>query len=259
MLIDTHFHLDLMENMQALIQDFRSSDIGVMAVGTTPQAFEREIQFCSGVSNIKVGLGFHPQIVKERAQEIDLLLSLIPAAGLIGEVGLDYNSAYASSMEQQLSCFRKAAKTCADYGNKILSIHSAKAAGKTIDELEIAGTFRSCVCIFHWFTGTGTELKRAVKNGAYFSINPKMLRTKSGQEIIKTIPEQSILLETDAPFTAKYESAEQLKQDLIFLVDKISRLRNQDMVDTIERNSTQVFGYYRYQQQLLYSPQKPPN
>ena len=63
MLIDTHFHLDLMENMKSLIREFNNSNTGVIAVGTTPRAYEREKQFCSGVDNIRVGLGFHPQLV----------------------------------------------------------------------------------------------------------------------------------------------------------------------------------------------------
>ena len=92
MLIDTHFHLDLMDNMQSLIQEFRTSDICVFAVGTTPKAYEREAQFCAGVENIKVGVGLHPQLVAERGREINLILNLIKESRFIGEVGLDFNS-----------------------------------------------------------------------------------------------------------------------------------------------------------------------
>jgi TatD DNase family protein len=77
MLTDTHFHLDLMENMQTLIREFRNADVGVIAVGTTPKAYEKEKQFCSGVDNIRIGLGFHPQLVAERESEIDLFLRLV--------------------------------------------------------------------------------------------------------------------------------------------------------------------------------------
>ena len=59
MLIDVHFHLDLMDNMQSLIHEFQTSDVGIIAVGTTPKAFQKEKKFCCGVKNIKVGLGFH--------------------------------------------------------------------------------------------------------------------------------------------------------------------------------------------------------
>lgn len=242
MLIDTHVHLDLMENMQSLICDFCSSDIGIIAVGTTPKAFVRELQFCSGTKNIRVGLGFHPQLVMERSEEIYAFLSLMPKAQYIGEIGLDFNSAYTSSKDEQIKCFRAIVNSCMEQGHKVLSIHSVKAAGAVIDELERARTFQTCKCIFHWFTGNVSERKRAIENGALFSINPRMLRTKSGQETIKAIPEESILLETDAPFTMKYHSAIELRRELMYMVEAISDLREQDMYGIIEKNSAVMWG-----------------
>lgn len=242
MLIDTHFHLDLMENMQPLIRSFFSADIGIMAVGTTPKAYERERHLCSEAKNIRVGLGFHPQLVMERAEDIFEFLSLIPKAQFIGEIGLDFNSAYIHSKEKQIKCFQSIVNACVKDGHKVISIHSVKAAGAVIGELETAGAFQNCKCIFHWFTGTVSELKRAIENGALFSINPNMLRTKSGQETIKAIPEESILLETDAPFTKKYNSVKDLKNELMNMVAAISEIRGQDMNGIIEENSMAVLN-----------------
>lgn len=242
MLIDTHFHLDLMENMQTLIREFSFSDIGIIAVGTTPKAYERERQFCSGVDNIRVGLGIHPQLVAERGQEIDLLLSLVRGCRYIGEVGLDFNSSYIASKEQQLSCFRIIAKVCADEGNKVLSIHSVKAAGVVLDELDRAGTFNNNICIFHWFTGTVAERRRAIDAGAWFSINPKMLKTKSGQENVKAIPAERLLLETDAPFVKKYSSVIELERELQNLIKGIKIIRGEDIRNQIENNCNLIWG-----------------
>lgn len=236
MLIDTHFHLDLMGNMRTLIRGFRNADVGVIAVGTTPKAYEREKQFCSGVDNIRVGLGFHPQLVDERESEIDLFLGLVKTSKYIGEIGLDFNSGYIASKEQQLSNFRKIAKTCADEGNKVLSIHSVKAAGAVIDELEKAGTFRNNMCIFHWFTGTAAERRRAIEAGAWFSINPRMLKTKSGRETIKAIPADRLLLETDAPFVMKIETPRNLVAELEVLETGVNGIRGENLHKQIEKN-----------------------
>lgn len=236
MLIDTHFHLDLMENMKSLIREFNNSNTGVIAVGTTPRAYEREKQFCSGVDNIRVGLGFHPQLVAERESEIDLFLRLVESSGYIGEIGLDFNSAYIASQKQQLSCFQRIAKTCADKGNKVLSIHSVKAAGVVIDELEKAGTLKNNICIFHWFTGTVTERRRAIEAGAWFSINPRMLKTKSGQETIKMIPADRLLLETDAPFTRKFSTAIELTKELLAILKGLEEIRGENINKQVEAN-----------------------
>lgn len=242
MLIDTHFHLDLMNNMQLLIHEFQTSDVGIIAVGTTPKAFEKEKMFCYGEKNIKVGLGFHPQLVSERAYEIDLFLRFVKDSKYVGEIGIDFNSSYIGSKVQQISCFRRIAKACADDGGKVLSIHSVKAAGTIIDELEEAGTFQNCKCIFHWFTGTSAERKRAIENGAFFSINRKMLVTKSGRELVKIIPVDRLLLETDAPFTMKINSIIALKTELLKLVNDISAIRAEDLSEQIEKNSIQIWN-----------------
>ena len=49
------------------------------------------------------------------------------------------------------------------------------------------------------------QLEKAIELGCYFSINPGMLKTKSGMEVIKAIPIDHVLLETDAPFALKVQ------------------------------------------------------
>ena len=240
MLIDTHFHLYLMDNMQILIQEFRTADVGIIAVGTTPKAYTKENKLCFGIDTIRVSLGMHPQLVAEREQELGFFLQLLEKSKFIGEVGLDFNSGHITSKSQQLYCFRKIAKACAEEGGKILSIHSVKAAGVVIEELSVAGTFLNNICIFHWFSGTATERKKAIEAGAWFSINPKMLRTNSGRETIKALPSERILLETDAPFTMKFKTVADLKSELDKLVIGISAIRGEDMFGMIENNSKQV-------------------
>ena len=242
MLIDTHFHLDLMENMQSLIRGFQTSEIGVIAVGTTPKAYMRETYFCTGVRNIKVGLGLHPQLVEEREQEIELFLRLMDGCRYIGEIGLDFNSASVESKEKQMAFFKKTVKACTDEGDKVLSIHSVKAAEAMMDALESAGTFRNNICILHWFTGTTAGWRRAIENDAWFSINPMMLRTKKGQETIKAIPLQRMLLETDAPFTMKVGSVEVLSEELDKLVAGISAIRGENVNGQIQENSAKLFS-----------------
>ena len=63
MIYDAHCHLDLMDNMLEFINEIQNSDMNLFAVGTTPKAYSREIQFCKNARNIHVGLGMHPQLV----------------------------------------------------------------------------------------------------------------------------------------------------------------------------------------------------
>ena len=146
------------------------------------------------------------------------------------EVGLDFNKGYEDSKEMQLICFHKIVRQCAIEGEKVLSIHSVKSAKATIEVLQETGAFNNCKCIFHWFTGSVSERKLAIDNGAYFSINPKMLETKAGKDVIRNIPADRILLETDAPFTLKCNSIDDPSNKLARIARALSYIRNEDVI-----------------------------
>lgn len=59
-----------------------------------------------------------------------------------------------------------------------------------------------------------SQLKKAIELGGYFSINPRMLKTKSGLEVINTVTIERMLLETDAPFTVKHQHVEDIETEL---------------------------------------------
>ena len=81
--------------------------------------------------------------------------------------------------------------------NKVLSIHSRSASKKVVDMLD---GFDGIV-ILHWYSGSVTDLRRAISQGCYLSINHQMLQSTNGRNIINNIPVDRILLESDAPFT----------------------------------------------------------
>ena len=68
-----------------------------------------------------------------------------------------------------------------------------------------------------------------------------MTKTKSGQEIIKFIPENRILIETDAPFAFKYSDINQLKVLIEKTIYDISVIKNYDVRTAIEETENRVF------------------
>ena len=55
--------------------------------------------------------------------------------------------------------------------------------------------------ILHWYSGDFGTLKELIDNGYYFSINTSMLKSSKGQNIIRSIPNERILIESDGPFS----------------------------------------------------------
>ena len=61
MIYDLHCHLDLMPSMREFANDAKESNINILAVTTTPKAYEKEIAFFHSYENIKIALGLRSE------------------------------------------------------------------------------------------------------------------------------------------------------------------------------------------------------
>jgi TatD DNase family protein len=199
-LVDFHSHLDLYPDFPTILEECRASNVATLAVTTTPFAYPRNLQAASEFPLIRVALGLHPQIVGERHASIIEFERLSPDARFIGEVGLDAGPAFYRTFPDQERIFRRIASICSEQGKKVLTIHSVRSAKKVLDILEETGTCKTCTIVFHWFSGSGSEMVRALDLGCFFSINTSMFEKSPRAESIKNIPLNRILTETDGPF-----------------------------------------------------------
>lgn len=198
-MIDLHCHLDLYDNPKEVIK--RSNELGifVLSVTTTPSAFEITERLSSSCSRIRTAIGLHPQIAHERHTELEIFRSLVSKARYVGEVGLDGSKDFARFSSIQQIVFEDILAATQASGGKIISVHSRSAASQvvsTIKKFPSAG-----IPIFHWFSGNQAELREAIDIGAWFSVNPLMLMSKKGKELVRLMPINRVLTETDGPFT----------------------------------------------------------
>lgn len=70
-----------------------------------------------------------------------------------------------------------------------------------------------------------------------------MLKTKSGIEVIKTVPIDRVLLETDAPFAFKSQHVNDIEKELQKTLLKISDIVGFDISDIIYKNFRNIFCY----------------
>lgn len=80
---------------------------------------------------------------------------------------------------------------------KILSLHSRGAEREVLEQLQ---NYKIQLAIFHWYSGSISLISKIVDSGYYFSLNPAMIKSKSGQRIIEAIPREFVLTESDGPF-----------------------------------------------------------
>lgn len=203
--VDMHCHLDFADDACAIAREAQRYGIGFFSGTVTPEGYERASMLLSGCKNVRVGLGFHPWWItkaslvasKKEGSSLEHFISLAGQTSYINEIGLDFSSRFSETKEAQVKAL-KAILTCVREG-AVLSLHSVKATDVVLDLLEGAELFSSNSCIFHWFSGSNSELRRAIKLGCYFSVGERFLSSKRGREYLKVIPVNQLLLETDLP------------------------------------------------------------
>lgn len=198
--VDFHCHLDLYPDFPRIVAECQQANVATLAVTTTPFAYPRNIEAAANFPLIFPSLGLHPQIVGEKHASAVEFLRLLPSATFVGEVGLDAGPRFYKTYPEQKRLFRDIIRACSDQGGKVLSLHSARSAKDILEILEEFKIIRTCQVVFHWFSGSDSEMARAIEMGCYFSINAAMLSKSARAESLKRIPANRILTETDGPF-----------------------------------------------------------
>lgn len=197
-MIDFHCHIDLFKDPKPILDEAEKKGVYVLAVTTTPKAWTGTKQLIGNRRRVRIALGLHPELVRERHTEIALFEHYLPETGYVGEVGLDGSPHLSDSFELQIKILRRILAACNKAGGRIISLHSRRAADKVLDLLEAepaAGT-----PILHWFSGSARELDRAIRIGCWFSVGPSMMSSAKGRKLLELMPRQRILTETDSPF-----------------------------------------------------------
>jgi TatD DNase family protein len=196
--IDAHCHLDLYPKPAAVIAEVGRRGTYVLAVTTTPKAFEGNLRFVGDNRRIRVAVGLHPELIKERHHEVDLLCATMTKTRYVGEVGLDGSPDHHATLQIQRDALRRILGACKAQGGKIISLHSRMAANAVLDEITHAGAVGTP--ILHWFSGSVEALRRAADMGCWFSVGPAMLSSRNGSRLASMMPRDRVLPETDGPF-----------------------------------------------------------
>lgn len=197
MLFDTHLHLDLFAEPKEIIKAIESQKNYSIAVTNLPQVFKSTKELCEGSKYVRPALGYHPELAHKFNNQFELFCELLDQTRYVGEIGIDNLRKTAEDFNTQKLIFEKIIGACAEKKDKILTIHSRRAEKEVIS---IIGNHFPGKAILHWYSGSISDLEKAASFGFYFSINSAMTQSKNGINIIKNIPADRLLLESDSPF-----------------------------------------------------------
>ena len=195
--VDMHCHIDAYDDPTSVAAEAEANLVYTVGVTNLPSAFERMEPLVQGRQCVYPALGLHPQNAFRCHFELERMWSLLGRTRYIGEIGLDYSTPDSADKKVQRYVFDRILEHCSSGGDKILSVHSRRSAADVITA--IGGEYPGKV-IMHWFTGPKRELERAISYGYYFSVNPAMARTERGVGLVRAIPRERLLTETDGPY-----------------------------------------------------------
>lgn len=231
LLIDYHCHLDLYPNYEEQFRACNENQIATLAVTTIPRAWPRNKELAGCSPMVRVGVGLHPQLAAEHAQELGLFEKYLRETRYVAEVGLDAGPAYYSTYGLQKEVFEDILRLCSKAGGKILSVHAVRATRDVLKMVEAHLTGTTSRVVLHWFTGSASEAREAAELGCYFSINQSMLEKPTAARLLAAMPRERLLTETDGPFT-KTANRPAVPSDVERTVDSLAGVLNSSVGET---------------------------
>lgn len=200
-LIDTHVHLDEIENLEQAIAEAKSANIGaIIGVGSDYQSNQKALELAKRYKGfIYPALGLHPWNLKDSDVDRDLefMEAHIEEIVAIGEIGLDYDKRVRAIAPKELQKrVLGEILTIAKTHNKPVIVHSRYAwrdAFSLVQEAKVAKV------VFHWYTGTSSVLRDIVNQGFFISATPAVEYHEEHRRAVKETPIEKLLLETDSP------------------------------------------------------------
>jgi TatD DNase family protein len=209
MLVDSHCHLDFPEfaaDLDGVVA--RAADAGVrtcVSIGTTMAKFPGVRAVAERFDNVWCSVGVHPHEAKDElldGPEWLIEQTKHPKVVGIGESGLDYYYNRSPRAPQEAN-FRAHIAAARETGLPLI-VHTRDADPETVEILRDEMGKGAFPGLIHCFTGSRMLAEAAVEIG--FSISVSGIATfKNSQglrDIIKDVPLDRLLVETDAPFLA---------------------------------------------------------
>lgn len=250
-MIDTHAHLtdsDFDPDREEVIK--RAQEAGVEKIICVLIEFdERSIQiFKSLLKNdfIFGAVGIHPHDAKDYEKHRDEFFKILdlPKIVALGEIGLDYH--YMNSPKEIQQVVFEKQLTIAKERNLPAIVHCREAFDDCIPIVKKVNPGKG---VMHCFSGSEKDASEYLDLGFYISFAGQVTFKNAAKpkEVIKTIPDDRLLLETDCPYLAPQDFRGKRNEPAYvkYIYEEAARLRNvsvDKLAGIIAENVSQIFG-----------------
>lgn len=233
MYIDSHCHInfpELRSNLQSVLNNMEINKItNALCVSVTLDDFPSVLEIAEQHDHIYASVGVHPDYedIKEPTVEQLVLLANNRKVVSIGETGLDY-----FRLQGDLSWQRERFRThirAAIEARLPLIVHTRSAQDDTITIMQEESSSK-VGGVMHCFTETYEMAKKAIDQDFYISFSG-IITFKNAQElrdVVKKIPMNRILIETDSPYLAPVPNRGKTNEpsNVMYVAEKIADIKN---------------------------------
>lgn len=198
----------------------------------------------------ELGEGLSTRAFTSRGEEFDFdyyqKLAVDPKVVAIGECGLDYYRLNYETKEKQTQALVRQIELAHEV-KKPLMIHCREAFDDLIGVLEAHhGLLSGEPGVIHFFTGTKDEARRLAGLGFGFTFGGVITFARNYDEVVKFLPLDRILSETDAPYVTPvpYRGERNEPAYVVEIVKRLAELRNlslEEMAEKIFENAKRIF------------------
>lgn len=233
MLIDTHAHtnfIDFNDDHKEAIKRAMDSDVWVVNASSNLENSQKAVEIAHMFERgVYVAVGEHP--IHEGKQEInyDAFLELAKDEKVvaIGEVGLDYFHMKEGTKDGQKEMLIKFLEM-ADKVKKPVIIHCREAHDDLVKILtDFKKTHPDFYGVMHFFVGSKDILKKVLALGFYVSFTGVITFTSDYNGLVKMVPDERIMSETDCPWVAPvpYRGKKNEPMYVKYVVERMAEIR----------------------------------
>lgn len=231
-MIDTHAHLDKVP------KDSRGEVNKIILAASSYKDSKKNLELIKKYKFLLAAIGIHPQSENKNSEKLEELIDKNVIA--IGECGLEFLGSY--NKKEQEVCFRKQIELAKKY-NLPLIIHARKAVDEVI---KILKEYDGLNGVFHCYAGGKKRIKKVLELGFYFGIDGNLTYEEGLVDVVKNIPENKLILETDSPYLTPlpFRGKENKPAYIKYVYDKVTEIWGKSFKETesiIDGNVNKLF------------------
>ena len=255
-IFDSHCHLNLhsySKDLPEVIERARQAEVkGMMIVGITPDESRLAIEIAEQFSGCYASVGIHPHDAGSCSNDHLKALKDLAKSSVVkawGETGLDFNRMHSPKKIQE-KWFVRQLET-ADELDLPLIFHERDSEGRFLELLAAHYGNHQRLGVVHCFSGSAAEMNAYLEMGFYIGITGILTiktRGKQLRTLVRQIPTDRMVIETDAPFLTPAPDKNRIRRNepaflrsVLFKLADVLGSDPQALADTLWENTCRLY------------------